>query len=135
MTQIKIFLLAVMVVLFCGPATTRAAEKKTNLKAKTFTLATYPNSVGERLIASASKPKLLRREFDKAIPQFKVPAQAVIKCLMGIDGIECGELAYDKQCPGQIEVQIPGQNRPVSLDIECVGPDANGECECEVAGN
>lgn len=112
-----------------------AVAKEAGSKGKTFTIGKLTKQQRSTLIESASTPKLFQRNVGRAIPQFKLPAYVKIECVISATGIEC-EPNYNRgTCPKEIEVNIPGQQTPTNLPVDCVGPDANGECECEVAGN
>ncbi|OWU84443.1 hypothetical protein ATO6_12105 [Oceanicola sp. 22II-s10i] len=103
--------------------------------AEDFRIATFPKKAGRALIESASDPVKLRRGMQEILPEFKVPARAVLKCRLFDDGIICGALDSIMECPEVIPLEIEGQRNTVEVPVDCVGPDKDGNCECEVAGS
>ncbi len=104
---------------------------------ETFTLTEFSAATGKAIIASAHSAPKLARQLRKELAQFKVPAQRKLICFMGTSNnhtsIQCSDIEEPKVCPKTMEFKVPGQKGSITLNLDCTGPDANGECECEVA--
>ena len=97
----------------------------------------FRNSEQKQLfIDSISAKRMDRKGMQTAMPEFKVPAiqQVVVNCEIAMSTMICvEELGEARKCPSEVEIKIPGQNAPAKAAVDCIGPDANGECDCEFA--
>lgn len=62
---------------------------------------------------------------------FKVPglASTRILCKLNPTGLKCFEVLEVMRCPEAVDVDTPSGTTTVPVD--CTGPDANGECDCD----
>lgn len=84
-------------------------------------------------IAENGRIDALLRRF---IPYFKVPAQAGsrVRCDFNYGPLTCMLEMGPRQCPTEVEVEVRGSNQRARARVNCLGPDAEGNCECEFAG-
>ena len=65
---------------------------------------------------------------------FKVPAERMsrIVCHMGPSGLNCYEAPGNLggRCPTAVDVELPDGGQ-TTVPVDCTGPDADGNCECE----
>jgi hypothetical protein len=64
---------------------------------------------------------------------FKVPGLATtrILCKLNAMGLRCFEVLEVMRCPEAVDVDTP--NGTSTVPVDCTGPDANGECDCDFA--
>ncbi len=79
--------------------------------------------------------QLLEIGVDPEVSEFKIPATTKIsyRCIPGGMGVICFKIeqVVEKSCPTTIPVKWPdGTYKDVA--VNCVGPDAQGNCECEL---
>lgn len=83
--------------------------------------------------AFTSRPPNMRA-LNRLVPEFSVPAvtQVVIICELDMAGnLFCVEEEKAGRCPGEIQIKFPHQDNPVTVPVDCTGPDGMGQCECE----
>ena len=82
----------------------------------------------------ALKKKSRTEEETKTLPLFLVPGIQDERriCVFENGGVVCMPLMGAIRCPGEIVVELP-DGQQMDVDVDCTGPDANGNCDCEVA--
>lgn len=78
-----------------------------------------------------------RETSDRPSPlSFQTPAQADVKvvCTISPAGMECHRELAGIRCPTAVEVQVPGGGT-TTVDVDCTGPNAAGNCDCDFEQN
>ena len=126
LTVIAIGILAIL-------ASSVATAQKGQVK---FSLGKIQRTDVETFVAGLKRKRTRLKTAQKYIPYFKVPAsRGEVICTFSATGqIDCESLSDPLKCPTAIEVWLPNASQPTSIPIDCEGPDAGGDCECEVEG-
>lgn len=78
-----------------------------------------------------------RESSDRPSPlSFQTPANADVRivCRISPAGMECHRELVGIVCPTAVEVQVPGGGSTV-VPVDCTGPNADGNCDCDFEQN
>lgn len=112
-----------------------SAEETTGRNTGQITVMRLQEETAEAIAEAGRDLRLIQRLLGRDAAEIQIPAVPTYTLACRLIGreVDCRVEPDGERCPSSIEIEIPSVGR-VTMELDCEGPDASGNCECQPEG-